>query len=200
MNKLITLVCCCWLILLSASARAQLQGVELDNPELIPSFTLSEKDGSLFTAQDLKDSWTLLMFGFNSCPDVCPFTLHNLEAALAETALRVRPDNLPRVVFISVDPERDRETVSDYARFFHPDFRGVTGEQEQIDVLVNATDSFYRYMPADSSGYYEVQHSSAVSVVGPDGMVRAKLQPPFHAGKTAEFLARLQIAYRRGDG
>ena len=181
----------------SLTAAAQVQGVELDTPEPIPAFTLATQDGETFTHDDLKDNWTVIMFGFNTCPDVCPFTLGNLEHAISETAMRVRPDNVPKVVFVSVDPDRDAEVVSDYAKFFHPEFLGVTGERDQIDALVEATDSFYRIMPPDSYGYYEVQHSSAVSVVDPDGNVRAKLQPPFDAGLTAEFLARLQIAYRR---
>ncbi|SNR82984.1 SCO family protein [Puniceibacterium sediminis] len=181
-------------------AIAQVQGVMLDAPVPIPAFTLADQADQTFSATDLADHWTLVMFGYNSCPDVCPFTLGNLEAAIAETALRVRPDNVPRVVFISVDPARDADTVTDYALFFHPDFRGVTGARVQIDALIEATDSFYRLMPPDPSGYYEVQHSSAVSVIGPDGQLRAKLQPPFDPGATAEFLARLQINYRREFG
>ena len=185
------------LFFFSGSVIAQVQGIELDKPEFIPAFTLSDKAGNTFTDQDLKDQWTILMFGFNSCPDVCPFTLGNLEAAIAETAVRVRPDSVPQVVYISVDPARDRDVVSDYAKYFHPDFLGVTGEPSQIDILIKATDSFYRLMPAKADGSYEVQHSASVSVVGPDGMLRAKLQPPFDPGKTAEFLARQQIKFRR---
>ena len=111
--------------------------------------------------------------------------------------MRVRPDNVPKVVFVSVDPDRDAEWVTDYAKYFHPDFEGFTGEREQIDTLIEATDSFYRLMRPDSTGYYEVQHSSSVSVIAPDGTLRAKLQPPFDPGLTAEFLARLQISYRK---
>lgn len=182
---------------LFAPAWAQVQGVELDEPVSMPAFSLSEDDTTVFTQSDLEGAWTIVMFGFNSCPDVCPFTLANLEAALAETGLRVRPDSLPRVVFVSVDPARDRGVVSDYANFFHPDFRGVTGDREQIDTLIEATDSFYRLLKPDDTGFYDVQHSSAVSVIDPEGMLRAKLQPPFDPGMTAEFIARLQISYRR---
>ena len=181
----------------SLGVAAQVQGVELDTPEPIPEFSLLAQDGQMFTRDDLEGNWTVVMFGFNSCPDVCPFTLGNLEHAISETAVRVRPDNVPKVVFVSVDPDRDAEVVSDYALYFHPEFLGVTGARDQIDTLVEATDSFYRLMPPDSNGYYEVQHSSAVSVIDPEGNLRAKLQPPFDAGLTAEFLARLQIAYRR---
>lgn len=184
-------------LLWAVPTMAQVQGVELEEPVLIPPFELISTTGETFTDADLPDNWTIIMFGYNSCPDVCPFTLGNLEHAISETAMRVRPDNVPKVVFVSVDPERDADTVSDYALFFHPAFKGVTGERDQIDLLVETTDSFYRLMPPDASGYYEVQHSSAVSVIAPNGMLLAKLQPPFDAGLTAEFLARLQIKYRR---
>ncbi|KMK66308.1 SCO family protein [Puniceibacterium sp. IMCC21224] len=187
----------CVLVFAALPVAAQVQGVMLDAPVAIPDFILSDEAGQIFSDADLADQWTLIMFGFNSCPDVCPFTLGNLEAAIAETALRVRPDNVPQVVFVSVDPARDAKTVTDYAQFFHPDFRGVTGARDQIDTLIEATDSFYRLMPPDPSGYYTVQHSSSVSVIGPDGQLRAKLQPPFDPGLTAEFLARLQITYRK---
>lgn len=181
----------------SVGASAKVQGVALDKPEPMPMFELATKDGEIFSRESLNDQWTIIMFGFNSCPDVCPFTLSNLEHAISETALRVRPDNVPKVVFVSVDPDRDADYVSEYAQFFHPDFRGVTGAREQIDILIEATDSFYRLLPPDRDGQYDVQHSSAVSVIGPDGNLRAKLQPPFDPGLTAEFLARLQISYRK---
>lgn len=182
---------------LSLPATAQVQGVELDAPVDLPAFAFENELGERFTDKDLDGAWTVVMFGFLTCPDVCPFTLGNLEAAISETGMRVSPGNVPQVVFISVDPGRDAEIVSEYAKFFHPDFRSFTGARDQIDTLVEATDSFYRLKKPDHTGYYEVQHSSAVSVIAPDGTLRAKLQPPFDPGLTAEFLARLQISYRR---
>ena len=193
MTRVLTLI----LALLTSPALAQVQGVLLDEPTDMPSFSFTNETGAEFSDTDLNDAWTLIMFGFLSCPDVCPFTLGNLEAAVTETSMRVRPDNVPKVVFVSVDPDRDAEWVTDYAKYFHPDFEGFTGEREQIDTLIEATDSFYRLMRPDSTGYYEVQHSSSVSVIAPDGTLRAKLQPPFDPGLTAEFLARLQISYRK---
>jgi len=176
---------------------AQVQGVELDEPVALPDFTFTNEQGETFSDEDLVDNWTIVMFGFMSCPDVCPFTLGNLEAAVAETGMRVRPDSVPKVAFISVDPDRDAEYVSEYAAFFHPDFQGFTGERHQIDALIEATDSYYRLMEPDHTGYYEVQHTSSVSLIAPDGTLRAKLQPPFDPGMTAEFIARLQIGYRK---
>lgn len=183
--------------LLASPVAAQVQGVMLDEPVQMPDFAFTNELGEDFTQADLKNNWTIIMFGFLSCPDVCPFTLGNLEAAVAETGMRVRPDNVPKVAFISVDPDRDAEVISQYAKFFHPEFESFTGDREEINTLVEATDSFYRLLEPDHTGYYEVQHSSSVSVIAPDGTLRAKLQPPFDPGLTAEFLARLQIQYRR---
>lgn len=181
----------------TTTAQAQVQGVMLDAPVDLPAFTFHDENDAHFATKDLEGQWTLVMIGFLTCPDVCPFTLGNLEAAVAETGMRVRPDNIPKVWFLSVDPDRDSDYVGEYAPFFHPDFRSMTGARDQIDAFVEATDGFYRLMPPDSDGYYEVQHSSAVSVIAPDGTLRAKLQPPFDPGLTAEFLARLQITYRK---
>ncbi|MGV6850077.1 MAG: SCO family protein [Marinibacterium sp.] len=184
-------------ILVGVPVFAQVQGIRLDEPVDLPAFAFTNELDERFTDADLRGRWTLIMFGYLSCPDVCPFTLGNLEAAVAETGMRVRPDNVPKVVFISVDPDRDAGWISEYAKFFHPDFASFTGERSEIDKMIEATDSFYKLLKPDADGYYEVQHSSAVSVIGPDGKLRAKLQPPFDPGLTAEFLARLQIEYRR---
>jgi len=193
--KWIALICAA--LCLATPAAAQVQGVMLDEPVTLPEFAFSNELGESFTPDDTKNAWTLVMFGFLSCPDVCPFTLGNLEAAVAETGMRVRPDNVPNVVFVSVDPDRDAEFVSEYAKFFHPDFESYTGERDQIDAMIEATDSYYRLLDPDHTGFYDVQHTSAVSVIAPDGTLRAKLQPPFDPGLTAEFLARLQITYRK---
>ena len=186
-----------FICLFATPLSAQVQGVTLDEPVELPAFSFSNELGETFTEADLINNWTIVMFGFLTCPDVCPFTLGNLEAAVAETGMRVRPDSVPKVAFISVDPDRDAAYISEYAKFFHPDFKSFTGDRAQIDTLVEATDSFYRLLRPDHTGHYDVQHSSAVSVIAPDGTLRAKLQPPFDPGATAEFLARLQITYRR---
>jgi len=196
MRRLTLSLAACLGLALASPAAGQANGVVLDEPAPIPAFALEDHYGRDFTESDLEGGWTLVMLGFTSCPDVCPFTLSNLEAVIAETSMRVSPDNVPQVVFLSVDPARDRAHLSDYARHFHPDFLGVTGDRAEIDRVVEATDGFYRFV-GEGDGY-EVQHSAAVSVIGPEGQLRAKLQPPFRAGPTAEFLARLQIKYRRG--
>jgi len=139
------------------------------------------------------------LVGFTTCPDVCPYTLANLEHVLAETASKVSPDNLPKVVFLAVDPDRDYLTLSAYVKHFHPDFTGVTGDREDIDAFVDGLDAFYELEKPDSSGFYNVRHSADIRVIDPNGKLHATIQTPMKAHETSDVLQRMQIEFRRNN-
>jgi protein SCO1/2 len=175
----------------AAGAMARVEGIILDRPLPVPAFTLSDHDGKPFTADSLAGRWSLILPGFTNCPDVCPFTLANLEQVVAELGLRISPDRLPQVIFLAVDPERDRSILKDYVRQFHPDFTGVTGAIDQIDRLLKGIDAIARRSKPDAHGAYQVTHSAAVAVVDSQGRFLAKLSPPFDPAPTAQFLSDL---------
>jgi protein SCO1/2 len=177
-------------------AVARVDAVVLDRPALVRAFTLDDHNGKPFTADSLKGHWSLILAGFTNCPDVCPFTLANLEQVVAELGLRLRPDRLPVVVFLAVDPDRDRANLKEYVQQFHPDFMGVTGELDQIERALKGFDAVAVRSKPDARGNYSVSHSAAVAVVDPQGRLAAKINPPFDPGPTAEFLADL---FRRRD-
>lgn len=181
-------------------ALAELRVVEPERPDAVPSFELQDHLGQAFTQDRLQGRWSLILLGFTHCPDVCPFVLSNLAEVRSQLGLRVRPDNLPQVVFVAVDPERDRPLLADYVGYFDPSFVGVTGSVEQLDRFVHGVDGFVRLGKPDADGGYEVQHSASVIVIGPDGRIHAKLSPPLDPGVVAEYLTRKQIAYRRSRG
>ena len=193
-----------FLVLLAAglcggSARAEIRVVEPDTPEALPAFALSDHKGRPFTAESYKGRWSLTAIGFTSCPDVCPFVLSNIVEVVNQMTLRVRPDKLPQVVFVGVDPGRDAPVMADYVAHFDPKFIGVTGSHEELAKLVKGIDGFYRIGKPKPDGDYDVQHSASVIVTGPDGRVHAKLSPPLDPGGVAEYLARKQIAYARAQ-
>lgn len=182
------------LVLIGASLGANAQsvnGVILDEPVEVAEFTLTAQDATPFTAAELKGQWTLLFLGFTHCPDVCPFTLANLEAVRTELSQLVTPDNLPEVVFLAVDPDRDEKLLADYVKHFGISFTGITGKRAEIDRLVESIDGFYRLeKSAENDVAYDVTHSAAVTVINPDGEITAKISPPFHPFNTANYLAR----------
>ncbi|MAY66540.1 MAG: hypothetical protein CMM77_05385 [Rhodospirillaceae bacterium] len=183
----------------AAAGRAEIRVVEPDPPAPLRAFTLADHKGQPFTADRYKGHWSLTTIGFTSCPDVCPFVLSNIVEVVRQMTLRVRPDKLPQVVFVGVDPKRDTPVMADYVAHFDPNFIGVTGTHAELSKLVEGIDGFYRIGKPDKDGNYEVQHSASVIVTGPDGRVHAKLSPPLDPGGVAEYLARKQIAYVRAQ-
>lgn len=174
-----------------AAAADRLDATMLDHPLALPDFALADQNGAPFTLQQLRGHWTLLVIGYTSCPDVCPFTLANLNSVLETAASQGSANVAPMVVFVAVDPARDKPVLKQWIEQFNPHFVGVTGEAAQIEKLVTAMGGIYRLGKPDASGWYSVAHSAAVEVIDPEGRVRARLLPPMPPKETAGFLARL---------
>ena len=186
----------CTAIWSGVAAAPRVNAVILDRPSPLQSFTLDDHNGKSFTADTFKGRWSLVLAGFTHCPDVCPFTLANLEQVVSELGLLMRPDRLPTVIFLGVDPDRDRANLKEYVVQFHPDFLGITGAIDQIDSALTGLDAVAKRTTPDAHGSYEVMHSAAVAVVDPQARLVAKISPPFDPAPTAQFLADL---FRRRD-
>ncbi|MDG1164313.1 MAG: SCO family protein [Porticoccaceae bacterium] len=166
--------------------------VTLKTPETVKPFSLRDQNNRVFNLDSLKNHWSLVFIGFTTCPDVCPVTLANLEAVRAEMGLRVSPGRIPRIIFLAVDPDRDTAPLKDYLAYFHPEYLGITGQVKQIDNLIKSLNAFYRLDKKGSEDAdYDVLHTAFVSVINPGGEMVAKLNPPFHPHKTAEYLIHL---------
>ena len=116
---------------------------------------LLDHDGQAFRLGAPHDRRTLVLFGFTSCPSVCP-------TALADAQLIARnfgEDLAPRVVFITLDPERDSAPIlKEYVKNFDQRFIALTGSASQIS---QATESYrvnYRRVATGSS--YTIDHSA----------------------------------------
>ncbi|WP_163269532.1 SCO family protein [Chelativorans alearense] len=182
--------CLALTLLVAAPALAQdVKGVILDEPSQLGDFQLTDHRGEPFTLEDLVGQWSLVFLGFTHCPDVCPFTLANLEAVRSQLSMLVPPERLPQIVFLAVDPARDRPVLADYVAHFDLSFIGITGEPGEIARLAHGLDAYYRLeKKSDDDDAYDVVHSAAVAVVNPAGAVKAKITPPFHPQGTANYL------------
>lgn len=182
-----------WMALSASNAPAQQSFVEENSkPSALPEFQLIDETNHPFGLAQLKGQWSLLVLGFTSCPDVCPMTLFRLEAIRAQLGLRLMPDKIPNIVFIAVDPARDKETLKEYLAHFHPDYKGITGTPAELKKLVESIDGFYRIekrFPTELN--YDVRHSAGVAVINPSGEWVATINPPFHTHKTSEFLVNV---------
>ncbi len=131
-------------------------------------FTMINQKGETVTEQNFKGHYTIYFFGFTFCPDVCPTELQVLSAALKELG----PDADKIIpVFVSVDPERDTpKIIGEYVSSFDPRLVGLTGSPEQVAKMAKAFHIFYQKVPnPKDSKDYEMDHSSIIYLMGPDG-------------------------------
>ena len=105
----------------------------LREPIEISDFRLEKKDGTFFTKSDLDDKWTIMYFGFTSCPSECPVTMSELRKLI--NALREKDFKLndKQWVLVTIDPERDSAADIDfYASRFDPEFIGLRGDRATL--------------------------------------------------------------------
>ncbi|WP_246391866.1 SCO family protein [Paraburkholderia youngii] len=83
---------------------------------------LRDTSGNPRTLEDFRGNVVLLLFGYTRCPDVCPTTL--ARAAQIKRSLGDQGKG-PKVLFISIDPERDTPSIlKAYTAAFDPTFIG----------------------------------------------------------------------------
>lgn len=147
----------------------------------LPDVALIDHNGNRVGAEVFNGRWDLVFFGFTHCPDICPLTLQVLADArrqMREAGIK----DLPRIVLVSVDPERDTpESLASYISHFGDDNLGITGTLPEIRKLTAALGIFFDKQMADESGNYGVDHSAVVLLMNPGGRLRALFSAPHEA-------------------
>ena len=131
-------------------------------------FALNSTKGGAFTETDLRGTPSLVFFGFTFCPDVCPTTLAETTAWRSELGLT---DKDLRIIFVSVDPERDTiAMVKSYVAGFDPSIIGLVGSSlEQTENAKKAFGVFSEKTGDPGDPYYLVNHTALTFLVGADG-------------------------------
>lgn len=160
-------------------------------------FQLIDGNGQPFTEADFRDQYSLVFFGFTNCPDICPDTLNQIaEAKKRLELMRVEEQDMPQVVFVSVDPERDEgQAMMDYVRWFDEDFTAVTGDDEALQQLTQQVGALYVRLAPDESGFYTVDHSGMIVIIDPEARMIGRFAQPID---TEAMVADLFELSRRG--
>lgn len=166
----------------AASAFPATQAVRLFQPAReLPPFSLRQSDGTALVPGELKGHWTLVFLGFTHCPDVCPTTL--AELAQAQKQWTPIPESTrPRVLFVSVDPERDEpDRIGEYAHAFHRDTLAATADIPALEQFTRSLSLVFAKMPLEdgAAGAYTMDHSATIVVLDPQGRMAGVIQPPF---------------------
>jgi len=169
----------------------------LPEPRPLADVTFVDATGAALNLSDLKGSFSLLFFGFTNCPDVCPLTLKILADARAEIVARA-PRLAPRVVFVSVDPNRDTPArIAAYLANFDPEFAGVTAADAELAPLLAALGVAVEKHEHGGSNY-NVVHNSAIYLLDPNAEWIAVTTAPHDPKVIASDYLRIRQRHRVG--
>lgn len=159
-------------------------GIAINASKAVEDFRLDSTLGHPVALSDYDDRYTVLYFGYTTCPDICPTTLADLgkaEQLLGDDAERIQ------MIFVTVDPERDTpERMRDYLAFFGKNIIGLSGSLEETEAIAGQFGVVYeKQIVSQSATDYLIDHSSVVVVLDPER--RPLVMFPY--GVTAEQIA-----------
>lgn len=130
-------------------------------------FQMVDQTGRAVDQRLLNGKWTAIFFGYTFCPDVCPTTLQSLGAAQDQMDAEARK---LQVVFVSVDPARDKpRQLKDYlsSASFPRGVVGLTGTDAQVAAIAKAYRVFFQKQGTGAN--YTVDHSAVIYLMNPRG-------------------------------
>jgi len=163
-----------------AQQEARIDGVVLTTPQDMMNFQLTDNSGNPYSQANLKGHWTMMFFGFTNCGMVCPTTMAALNQMYKALQQELPDNQLPSVIMVSVDPERDTVArMNEYVNAFNPNFIGLRGEMPQIEALEKNLHLVSVKMQAGSGkNQYTINHSAEIMIFNPQGQLQALMAYP----------------------
>ena len=163
------------------------QATVLTPSQPIGTFSLIDANEKPFTEESLKGQWTLLFFGYATCPAICPATL-----GIISTTWKNLPTLPLHFVFVSLDAETDTPAVlKSFLNRFNPNFIGLTGDEAVIETLSKTCGIYYWEDTAAKSSIKQIDHSATLLLFNPAGKLHALFTPPHQPEALAKDLITL---------
>jgi protein SCO1/2 len=153
-------------------------------PLRLPS--LLTTSGTPFAPERLKGHWSVVYFGFTSCPEVCPTTLHALSEVARDPASGVA-EGSTEIDFVSIDPGHDTPTrMQAYLRPFKGKIQGLTGTPASVKGFSAALGAAYQPDGA------QFDHSTSLFVLDPFARLAGVLLRPTDPARIVADLTKLR--------
>jgi protein SCO1 len=167
----------------------KISGIFIETPKDISEFYFIDNHSKPFTKDRFKGHWTILFFGFTNCAMICPTTMEVLNKMYQILEKDLPNNQLPQVVFITVDPDRD--SIAELNRFvtsFNTHFIGARAEigetialEKQLHIITSKRQEKNREVNA-----YSIDHSMEVLLLNPAGRVQAYFPYPHQPEQMAK--------------
>ncbi len=132
---------------------------------------LTNQDGKAIKLDVYRGHPTLITMFYGSCPNVCPLLFETVE--LTERSLNPKLQSQLRVLFISIDPDRDTpKALASLAKSHHADTaRWTLAQANATDVrkMAAVLNVQYRKLPNG-----EFNHASVITLLDAEGKIVAK--------------------------
>lgn len=158
-------------VVASDSSPIQLEVITMlgDKAKVLPEFELIDHNKQILGKNRLRGKWSLMLFGYTSCPDICPTTLNTINhmvKAIDDPDVR----EAVRVYFVSVDPQRDTpELLATYMNYFNSEFTGATADIDKLKILTSALGVSHKIKKKSENDLaYTVSHSGFVVLIDPE--------------------------------
>lgn len=159
-------------------------GKDLSDKIVGRTFKLKDPKGNVRTLSNFRGMMPMVFFGFTQCPAVCPTTL--ARAAQIKKLMGKDGDTL-QVIFITVDPERDKPQMLDaYVKAFDPSFIALYGSLEETAATAKEFGVFYEKIPTGDT--YTMSHTATSYVYDSRGVLRLGLSQSLSAQQCTEDL------------
>ena len=133
-------------------------------------FTLMSSKGPR-SLKEFKENVVILLFGYLSCPDICPTQLKKVSTALKNVDPQERDQ--VKILFITLDPERDNlEHLDKFVEYFDKNIIALTGEPQQIRQVADLYGVKFSKEKTSDGKSYVIHHSVANYILSPDNVIR----------------------------
>jgi protein SCO1/2 len=136
--------------------------------EPAPPLDLVDQDGRPFDLASLLGEPVLIFFGYTHCPDVCPATVGVVNRVLGDVG------EGPRVLFVSIDPERDTpDALKQYLAYLPEAYSGLTGSAVQVREAADGYHVTYAKVETGSASGYAMAHTAELYLIDAEGRLRS---------------------------
>lgn len=139
------------------------------------AFSLIDQTGAERTEVDPDGQHQLVFFGYANCQEICSAvfpTMASIVDMITAEGGALRP------VLITVDPVRDTvETMGEALQVHHPDFIGLTGSEDALQVAYDAYSVEFEELFVDPFYGTVFSHGSFIYLLDAEGEVLTLLPP-----------------------
>lgn len=143
-----------------------------ENMFLDENVAIKSTKSQRFSNKSLKDKFTIVFFGYTSCPDFCPDTLARANKIFAQLQ-----NKDIQLLFISIDPKDELSKIKQYVEYFNNDFIGLSINNSDVKKLVEKSGVYAKKVSSTGSiDFYD--HTGAIFLINKESKLMGLYTPP----------------------